>query len=1145
MAHSDTKTMAVAFAVALASCTALASGSSPNHKTDGTNVWIGAASGGSMKDLSNWKAVVGGVEYTDATSVSNLMMKHVTLDIRSLAHGAVLTNDINFGNTYNERSSTGYTMIAGIVYDGQDGDEVSFVKADGCKGLFFTAPSYLDILGGTVVWNGDGGENYPYKKPVKRGAGVFRFASAAGFWESDGTVQLGTLAFTNNVSTHNFVWRVDDGATLKVEAGTSGSRFGSLYTSSSAHSAARLEIDPGATCEIVGGWNTVRAERQKFYGTLAGEGTFSVNCGAVQEFLKSDHAGAMPFTGLLSPWIGDIVFGTAAAPLGVDASASAAIPGGGWLRFHASQELASISGEGVDGGIALDASQTLTMGGSAATNVFAGRIKGGSLVKAGSSTLALTGAGGWTGATAVSAGTLALGGGQYRSGLVACWNFDNPDEWGADSSNVGQLPLALRTNPAPTFRPCLVEDGVSGKAMHFGDGSSLSKGGMFFRANNTPVAAGVFPSGNDAFTFSFWMRPTKGKCGSGSNFIHIAPKSATSPVTNECGNTVYGLSWNSGNFYFGSCKYDEDNPSTSLGAFKNLCFYVQHGWTRAGVWNDGGTSKSTDNSVAYAKFSDGNYLFDGKWHHVVGTYSNRVIRLFVDGVKMDERVRTANINITTEPYITLGNYSTDTSHTYSGDLDEIQWLRGAWSEADVLAEYEARRPRMEKVSLPAPVAHWTFDEKRETGGTYYFDDVTGHGYTLKAAFLATSTMTPDVELQMENVTYPENRGGKAFWIKPGKESHGWDAAMGGHLELADGVDMSDRFPVGSAFTVSLRRWANSRTDFFCFGDPDTPSKNIRLCDDGTPPRMGARVGSDTRRYFATSYLYGIAATAGWVHQTVTYDPSTKVLCLYIDGKRVGRNTGVTVSIDPKQVSVSGNGRTSNAEYAHTTRFDDLRIYDRALDDEQVSALAKVVRFYDGVHTDDELLAEQTNVPGDSDVTVAAGATLAIRPGAVGTMKSVSGAGTVCVEGSAWACARALDWSSFTGTVKGCGLVAVVPGTTLDLTHAASVTADVGFADDVIELAPGQTAALAKTPGAVRLPAKGTLRLAGATRAGAWPGKRFLIAECAAYKGPADTTGWAFEPAGDPGSGELRGEFKFVSGRLYLQMKGGGTLMLFR
>ena len=124
-------------------------------------------------------------------------------------------------------------------------------------------------------------------------------------------------------------------------------------------------------------------------------------------------------------------------------------------------------------------------------------------------------------------------------------------------------------------------------------------------------------------------------------------------------------------------------------------------------------------------------------------------------------------------------------------------------------------------------------------------------------------------------------------------------------------------------------------------------------------------------------------------------------------------------------------------------------------------------------------------------------------------------------------------------------MAVVPGTALDLTHAASVTADVGFADDVIEFALGQTAVLVKTPGAVRLPTTGTLRLNGATSGGSWAGKRLLIAECAAYKGPADTTGWAFEPTGDSGSGELRGEFKFASGRLYLQMKGGGTMMLFR
>ena len=42
--------MAIAFASVLASCAALASGTYNYHKSDGTNVWIGAATGGSMKD---------------------------------------------------------------------------------------------------------------------------------------------------------------------------------------------------------------------------------------------------------------------------------------------------------------------------------------------------------------------------------------------------------------------------------------------------------------------------------------------------------------------------------------------------------------------------------------------------------------------------------------------------------------------------------------------------------------------------------------------------------------------------------------------------------------------------------------------------------------------------------------------------------------------------------------------------------------------------------------------------------------------------------------------------------------------------------------------------------------------------------------
>ena len=84
----------------------------------------------------------------------------------------------------------------------------------------------------------------------------------------------------------------------------------------------------------------------------------------------------------------------------------------------------------------------------------------------------------------------------------------------------------------------------------------------------------------------------------------------------------------------------------------------------------------------------------------------------------------------------------------------------------------------------------------------------------------------------------------------------------------------------------------------------------------------------------------------------------------------------------------------------------------------------------------------------------------------------------------------------------------------------------------------------QTPGAVRLPPAGMLRLSDAVSAASWAGKRFLIAECASYKGPAETTDWTFEPAA-AGNEELLGSFRFANGRLYLQMKGGGTMFLFR
>lgn len=140
-----------------------ASGSAGSHKSDGTNVWIGAASGGSMKDLSNWKAVIDGVEHTDAASVSNLFMGHVSIDLRALADGAVVTNDINFGNIYNVRDTTGYTMVRDVIAGGEGGGNFTITQ-NGGKGMFLCQPSTINVEGGTLFWNDSASGYYPYKQ---------------------------------------------------------------------------------------------------------------------------------------------------------------------------------------------------------------------------------------------------------------------------------------------------------------------------------------------------------------------------------------------------------------------------------------------------------------------------------------------------------------------------------------------------------------------------------------------------------------------------------------------------------------------------------------------------------------------------------------------------------------------------------------------------------------------------------------------------------------------------------------------------------------------------------------------------------------------------------------------------------------------
>lgn len=1098
--------------VALAAGTALASGKFGSIVPDGTNVWIGAVSGGSMSNAANWRA-----ESSKGYTVEELFTLHCVYDLRGLANGAVVTNDLTAGSSYpNEKAgydTKRFTLVAGVLAAGEPGDTWTVFQKGG-TGLYFCSPCSLTVEGGTLVWDDAAGDMYPYKVPHKYGSGTFRFKRESQFWESVGYVHEGTLAFTNGVGTSTYRWQLYDGASLEVAGGTSSiSQIGSVAGVSAA---TRLAIPAGATLDLCTGFNNY-GSWVKFYGDVTGEGTLRVTGGG-RHYLVRDKVAALSFAGCYQPYLGDLVFGTADKPLGLAPAASLDVAGSGWAFLYQDATVRALTGAGADGGVSWPADATLTLDGAAGeTNVYAGRLAGGTLVKKGADhTLVLTGETRHGGAIRVEAGTLAVRRGLARPGLRAYWNFEDADDLGADASADGLMSVAVRKDP--TFRPYQIADGVVGRAVHFGDGQVMKKGGVFLRARKADLSAkACLPSGSQPFTFSFWMRPTKGKCGNGTNFLHVDSGNGT--ATTERDEATMGVNWGNG-FYFGSVKWDEAKGAAggSQPAFKNLAFYCGTGWTRGGVWYDNGAGeKAYANRVAIAAFDDADYLFDGNWHHIVGTYSNRVIRIFVDGKKMGEKVRDADLNVTANPYIQVGSYPTndDTGHTYQGDLDEIQWLVGAWSEEEVAAEYAARDPRARRAPLlPAPVAHWTFDEQADDRG---YADVTGNGFDLEN--VASNGIA---YVEQEAVTYADDPSftGGAAWIK----------ARTSHLRLKDGVDLGTRLT--GSFTISLRTTYPANGAFFMLGN-GVVANSVYLGDESCPRMqywMVGGTGNDRKFKYADSGTYGQngkATPSAYGVNTLVYDAQKKVLLVYRDAVLQTRASGITFALKPTQLQW---GRVGEKTFANL-RLDDLRLYDTALTGAQVAELARAVR--QGAAS-----AETTVLPPEARVEVAAGATFSARGVVDCVLGTLSGAGRVDIGGGSTL--RAADYAAFAGTVSGAGCLDFDGAARMP--SAATVAADVRM--EALRLAvadAGRADPFVTTAGRVLVPATGRVTFPDAAGPGALAGKRWTLAKGASVTLPDDLSGWTVSPEPPVGWTFKASE----DGTLTLSIGGGGTHLFLR
>ena len=91
---------------------------------------------------------------------------------------------------------------------------------------------------------------------------------------------------------------------------------------------------------------------------------------------------------------------------------------------------------------------------------------------------------------------------------------------------------------------------------------------------------------------------------------------------------------------------------------------------------------------------------DGKWHFIVGTFGNKTLRIYVNGIKENEVKSTGDVNIKTNNWpITIGVEANNlTGQPYVGMIDEVAIFNRELSENEIQNIYQNGIPASSSVS---------------------------------------------------------------------------------------------------------------------------------------------------------------------------------------------------------------------------------------------------------------------------------------------------------------------------------------------------------------------------------------------------------------------------------------------------------------
>jgi hypothetical protein len=287
------------------------------------------------------------------------------------------------------------------------------------------------------------------------------------------------------------------------------------------------------------------------------------------------------------------------------------------------------------------------------------------------------------------------------------------------------------------------------------------------------------------------------------------------------------------------------------------------------------------------------------WSHVALVFVGNRTYLYVDGVEVQNGA--AEPLTGEEGELEIGG-STDTADYFDGRIDEVRIYNRGLDPAEVAVDMEnpIQTPKQ------GPIAAWSFDEIGE-GGTV--EDVTGdeHTGTVEGATLARGKYGEALQFDGENdvVKVPNSSEfdlteGFTFeaWVRPESESQEWAPILA--REIGGGKAASE-----------LAWWLYESGH-----EPNVPYGGT----ESAPGEKNEALGEDPLPVDA------------WSHVALTYDGSQVVL--YVDGKLVDCSPAPSKPPRVTEGELQIGGATEQGRYFRG-RIDEVRIYNRALDDSEI------------------------------------------------------------------------------------------------------------------------------------------------------------------------------------------------------------------